>query len=316
MIQSFQIILEKIRKSNRRMIAAVMVLISASILGVLFYSQKDTLLAQKWELHWEYIIASFFIYPFALAIVTLVWAGIMNTIGKSLPLLEHTRYYILSNLAKRIPGTLWYIAGRSYLYQKEGIPVALVTVASSVEFGITLISGILVSIGFAFPMLIANETRGILVVAGALACIALVQPGTVHWLLRKLHVEQQAEIRYTMLLGWVAAYLVVWILGGLIVYILSMAINPLPIENLPVIIGSWSLAGVISSAFFFFPSNLGITEVSLSLLLSRVMPAPTAVLVAILTRVVVTLFEVIWVMVSLLSLRVNKYQVKPRNSLH
>lgn len=309
-----QRILLGIQKADRRLLASVMFLISAAILGALFYSQKDILLRQKWELRWQFVVLAFAVYTLTLALVTQVWASIMNTLGTSLPFTHHLRNYVFSNLAKRIPGTIWYIAGRGYLYQREGIPAALVTVASSLEFGVAVLSGILVSLVFALPQMLARHTNNLLIVIVAILCIGAVQPRFIRWLLNKLHVEQKQAVGYPQLLAWIATYSLAWILTGVIVFELTNALTPLPLSDLPTVIGSYSLAGVISSAFFFFPSNLGVTEVSLSLLLTQVMPASFAVIVAVLTRVATTLFEVLWVLAGLGSLRLSERQASDPNS--
>ncbi|MDD5370431.1 MAG: hypothetical protein PHQ40_15215 [Anaerolineaceae bacterium] len=301
-----RITLTKIRALDRRMMALIMLLISTAILGTLFYSQKDVLLHQRWELNWSYLGIAFVVHALALLIVALLWADILDAFGRRLPLVQHLRNYTFSNLAKRIPGTLWYIAGRGYLYQSAGISVASITVACSVEFGITLLSGMLVTIAFAFPQLFNNQAQSILVAVGALACLVLIQPRSIRWFLQKLKVEQQAQVGYQSLMKWLLGYILVWVLGGVIVFAIAKSFSPISLADLPTVIGSWCLAGVISSAFFFFPSNLGVTEVSLSFLLSRIMPTSTAVVVAILVRVVITIFEIIWALISLASFKILK----------
>ena len=49
--------------------------------------------------------------------------------------------------------------------------------------------------------------------------------------------------------------------------------------------------GVLSVVVFVLPSNFGLTEVGLSLLLSAIMPSSLAVVVAVLTRVLMTIFS-------------------------
>jgi hypothetical protein len=292
-------IVHDLKKANHRVVAGLMLLLSVAILGGLFYSQKDAFFSRTWILDWRFIAIAFVIHLLALLSVSSVWGWIMNTLATPLPISAHIRNYIFSNLAKRIPGTIWYIAGRGYLYRQDNISLGMISVASSVELAITILSGIIVSLVFAFPDLVSSRSQGILIAIGAVLCLLLVHPRIIRWLFVKLNIKPEHELRYILILQWIGFYIFCWLLTGLLVYILANAIITVPVQDLPVFIGSWALSGVISASFFFFPSNLGVTEVSLSLLLSRIMPSSTAVVVAVLTRAAVTIFEIVWVLIFL-----------------
>ena len=118
------------------------------------------------------------------------------------------------------------------------------------------------------------------------------------WIFRLLKVEA-SEFSYLEILKWLITYIFAWILGGLLLFSLGNSITTIPIENLPYIIGSFGLVNLLSLAFFFLPTNLGITEVGLSLLLANIMPSSVAVVVAIAFRLVVILYEIVWALISI-----------------
>jgi hypothetical protein len=222
----------------------------------------------------------------------------MNTIGKRLDYQKHIRYYIISNIAKRIPGTLWYIASRAQFYQKEGIDYRLTSLASGIELAVSIMSGVLVSLLFAIPIVL-NYGLNPLVLAGILLVgILLLHPRVTDWIFRLLKVEA-TQFGYRRTIQWLIAYVPAWIFGGIVLFIIANSFIPLPLHQIGYVIGSWSLVGIVSYLLFFSPSNLGVTEVGLSLLLANIMPAPIAVILAITTRIAIILYEIIWALIWL-----------------
>ena len=273
------------------------------VLYVLVYRQWDVIAAYDWHLHWGAMLASLVLFGVNLMLAAWVWARIMNAVGGQIELSRHIRYYCLSNIGKRLPGTLWYLAGRGYLYRRIGVSLRLVSMASGIEVVVALISGILVSLLFAFPMMRTLPRPYLLVLAGIVVLgIAMSHPRTVGWLLSRLGISPQDArgLNYTRLLEWFVSYTLIWIIGGAVLYTVANAITTINIQHLPYIVGSWSLVGVIVSiSAFFSPSNIGLTEIGLSLLLANIMPSSVAVLVVLFSRLLLLLYEMMWAAVYL-----------------
>ena len=64
------------------------------------------------------------------------------------------------------------------------------------------------------------------------------------------------------------------------------------------VIADWTLAGVVTSIITFVPAGLGLREVTLTLLLSRYMPEHIAVSSAVLMRLLMTSYSILWLLVS------------------
>jgi hypothetical protein len=278
-----------------------MLALSAAVLGWLIYRERDVLLSYDWNIRWEFVLGSFVLFSLDLGVAAIVWGWMFNSLGEQHSLWKHFRYYCVSNVTKRLPGTIWYIAGRTYLYRQDDSNPARALLASGLEMALLIMSGIAVSVIFVSPMI--NETR-----AGWLGfslvfivtCLAI-QPRVVKWVLVRLGKPSLATLRYVDLLKWTLCYMLVWIIGGIVVFMIGRSLAIINVSSLLYIIGSWSLTGVVSAAMFFAPSNLGITEVTLSLMLSRIMPSPIAVLVAVASRILITIYEIIWAIACLRS---------------
>jgi uncharacterized membrane protein YbhN (UPF0104 family) len=285
-------------KSLSKIIAPVGVaLISFGVLGLLIYRPREALAEFDWQFNWGAAAIAFAFYSLDLFLVALIWAWVMDALGAKIGLMKHIRYYCMSLVARRLPGTIWYVVGRVYLYRQEGVASRLTSVASGVELVITNMSAILVVLIFALPA-IAQYRLGYLGLAGAFLLGAiLIHPKVLDWLLRRFKVEVTKSFSSLKILQWLSTYMVAWIVGGLILYMIGNVVTTIALNHLPYVIGVWSLVGFVSSATFFLPSNLGITEVSISLLLSSIMPSPMAVLVAIAARILILIYEIAWAVV-------------------
>lgn len=263
-------------------------------LGWLVWRERDVFVDYDWEITWWALAAAIVpLYP-ALALVALTWASIMRTLGSRAPFAAHLRVYVMAHLARRLPGTIWYIAGRGYLYQQQGESVRLASAGSGLELVVMTLAGGLVTLALGSRLLrtVSGTYLWILLalIAGA---ILLSHPRTVRAGLRWARVENPPPLHYGHILMWMAAYAAVWVLGGLMLYLIAYGLVQLSPTHVTYVVAAWTLAGTLSVVVIFLPSNFGFTEIALSVLLSAVMPSSLAVVVAVASRIVIIVLEVI-----------------------
>lgn len=299
---SFQAFLDRISSSKnssfQKLITVIPILVAAFVLGYMVYQQRELLLSQTWRFRWDALAFSFLTFSLALLIASLTWAWIMNSLGQKISYIRHIRYYCISNLSKRIPGTVWYIANRAQLYKDEGISRRITSLASGMELAVFILSGIFVTALFAIP--IATRYRFSIWILAIILVIGVIflHPRVIRRIFALLNI-QAPEVEYRNLLGWLVAYSVVWMQGGIVLFAIGNALVPISLGKISYVIGSWVFVGVLSTALFFSPSNFGVTEIGLSLLLTNIMPAPTAVIITIITRISLILYEIFWALILL-----------------
>lgn len=279
---------------------------SVAVLLTLLYRERTVLLEYEWQLHLNPLIGSLILFSLALVLAAAVWSDLMRTLGSEMPAARHISYYCIANVAKRLPGTLWYVAGRGYLYKNHGESLRLVSIASSLELIVGLVSGIVVTLAFA-GVSISTLSRGhIGILFGAFVLgLALIHPSSIRWTMRRIGVDPLPDLKYGSILKWVGVYTLIWIIGGTVLYLVANIIVPVDLRHVPYVISSWSLVGVLSILVFFLPTNLGITEAGLGVLLATVMPSSLAVVVAILTRVLLIAYELFGVLVITITRNVD-----------
>lgn len=269
------------------------VAVALGILGLLVYRERDAFSQVNWRWDWPPLLGAFGLLLLGLLLMALVWAWLIRELGSNLPLARHFRYYVISHLGRRLPGTLWYVAGRSYFYAQEGESVRLVAAGSALELVLATVAGALVTLalwGMAATSL-PSLYLGMLLAVTALG-IVLVHPRVLRYLLRRMDQKIPQTVNYGQIVLWLAVYAVVWLLGGVMFYALAYSIMQLSSEHMLYVVFCWTLVGTLSTFIVFLPTNFGFTEIGLSVLLSAVMPSSLAVLVAVLSRVLIMAFEI------------------------
>jgi hypothetical protein len=273
--------------------------ISTGILAYLVYQQRDALLNYDWDIRFSPFVFSFIIFSLALLLVVVIWASMMNDLAAKISFWQHFQYFSIANLTKRIPGTVWYVASRAQFYKDQGIARRQTALASGVEMAVSMIASIIVSLIFGLSIIARYNVSYWVLILGLLGSISILHPKVLNWIMRRIGIGEHV-FRHRHLLKWIAGYILAWILGGLILFGIASAFWDLPISSVGFVIGSWSLVGVLSNIILFAPTNLGLTEVGLSLLLSNIMPSSVAVLASIASRILILVYEIVWALISLM----------------
>lgn len=274
----------------------------ATAVGLLYW-RRDELVGLTWHLRLEYLALSAAMFGLALLLVVWLWSRLLKALGQPLPFVTHLRYFGMANLAKRLPGTLWYVAGRAYLYRQVGVSPALIALASGLEVIIAAIANLLVAIACAGPTLLSYLNANVAAIpAIALAIVfglVLIHPRAIAFMIEKVERRRPKVIpSYGFLVTQVVLSTGVWIFGGLMFYAICAALTEIESQYIFYVVGVWALSSLLSSLILFLPANLGAKEISGSVLLATIMPLPAALAVAILSRLLVMAYEVAWALAA------------------
>jgi len=289
-----------------RILPALAISLPFIFLGYTIYRNWHEVVSYEWTVNYAYVALSFILYSLALGVAIRGWGSIMERLGGPSSFRNNARIYCLSSLARRLPGTIWFIAGRVYWYEKEGVAKSITSAGVLWEMILMILSGLLVYLSSLplCPDLYSEGTSFLLLLSIPLG-IAVIHPTALgiglNFLLRKLGRRQVliSKVSHKDTLGWLFLYALVWIMGGMILFLFTSAFHPMSIIHLPALIDIWALSGVTACLIFFVPAGLGIKEVTLALLLSRYLPLPMATVIVLLLRVWLTLSELVWTLVYL-----------------
>lgn len=259
---------------------------------------------RSWQLDARPLAVGFGLHALALLAAALLWHEIVTHVAGSHPFWRGTRAYAIGMLARRLPGGPWGQVSRVLIYRQAGYPWGLPVMSSVLELGATGVAGLLLS-----GALLAAQP-GPLPAAGWVAggVMAAVSLGSLHppVLRRLLGVASRLaradlglprSVPPSALAIWIVTAMAGWLLGGLCLYCVVLALGASPPGLLPVV-RSWVIAGTAALILLFLPSSFGLFEVGLATLLGADLPASMAIASALGMRALTTAGDVVWAVVA------------------
>lgn len=230
---------------------------------------------------------------------TWIWWQLVREMHEHVPYWPAFRVFMISEVARYVPGKIWQYVSRIYLAQKYNIPPALTLTSALVELLMVMIAAGVLTLANASLILPALEEqyRPLFLVA-LLAALVLVHPKSLKLWSRVLAKFLRQEwvpfdVRYSHLVMILAASLLTWVLSGygfaLFVQALTHGTDGHTVQLAVVYAASW-LIGLLA---IIVPAGVGVREGTMTLLLAVFMPHPTAAVLAIASRLWITLLEVI-----------------------
>jgi hypothetical protein len=275
---------------RRVALTVFMVLFSLAIIARIVIGNWDLLVNQEWTFAPIWLAYGLVFFFIDLALSLFNWHLLVAQLTGFGNLRLNTKFCLQSNLARRLPGTVWYVASRATLYQEAGIGKRQISMVSALELVLFILSGLLVTV-ITLPFWIrdldtigrSNQIWWLLLVLPA--TLVLMHPGVLQRIWRRIgQSDPTVDVRWANVAIWIGINIGIWILGGLVLYCIIRVFHQLPFDSIIALTGIWSLAGAISLIGFIVFTNIGLREVSLVLLLSLIIPAPTAVIVALVAR--------------------------------
>jgi uncharacterized membrane protein YbhN (UPF0104 family) len=242
----------------------------------------------------------------------LAWVLISGAFGSDVGFWKDVEIYSFSTVVRRLPGAIWQLAGRTYLYRQAKATLAVPLWGSLWEWVVQLSSGMLLTA----LMLVLSPHLRTEFPGGAWWLVLLVPVG---WFvlrpqdvvsLAKLvspRVKDQSNLTVRNVSLWLGVYVLSWALGGAILYFLLNALSPQDWAQLPICVGLVAASGVLAVLAAFLPGGLGLREISLVLLLGLYVPSPVAVAGGLLLRLWLLLGEALIALLVFLVSRARRW---------
>ena len=248
----------------------------------------------------------------------LIWQAVLARLGSRLDLRTCLRIYLASEFVRYIPGNVWHVLTRILWVGRYGVSRPIAFASMTVELITKLAAGVLV---FAISLLFWHDFGAVgallhgtpvVVVLGVVTMLAVliglhprILNGLLNFALRLLKRDPVLlTLRYSDILLVTLAWCISWLVAGSAFYLLLLALWPsIPIAALPICIGIYAIAWDIGFVSFITPSGLGIREGTIAGLVALALPLPVGLgaILALLSRVVSTVAELLCVSIAYLS---------------
>lgn len=291
----------------KRTLQLIFVALLVIFVGAYLRDQWDQLRDYTLTVDWLALILAQIALVIGLAALSIANWYVLKYLGTPLPLVETCRIFFVSNVAKYLPGSIWALPGRMFLYQRAGVPTAKSIVAVFWEVLFMVIGAALLALlGWRFLahylpdwVLLLGVAVGVL---GLAVLYLLLRDQHLRGRLLALPLPEKLRTHLSRDELWLtpgqaavvlACFLAAWMLVGLsfagMVYAITDGfIASWWVELSGLYLGTW----VVGFLIFFTPGGIGVRDVLIGLGMSVLVADPLPAVVAILARITWTLAEV------------------------
>lgn len=230
------------------------------------------------------------------------WRALLAGLGSQLRLRDAQRVFLMGQLGKYIPGGVWTVLAQTTMAKELHVPRARGATAGLMAILLAVVTSAALGgmcLGIAGRQVLGKYGWLMLL---AIPLLALFHPDVLVWVgsvagritKRNLRLERIPERTLLIAAVWL---LVGQVFNGLSFYFLASSIsgrygNPL------FSIGLFSLASAAGIVVVFAPAGAGARELILAFGLSTVTDPGSAVLIVLLSRLVLTIVDVLWAMLA------------------
>ena len=245
-----------------------------------------------------------------LAAQMLAWRSLLAGLGSPLPHAVAARVMFVGQLGKYLPGSVWAFVAQVELARDWDVPRSRGAAATLVAIAVTVAVSLAVA-AVALPLSSAEAARRWWwALAAAPVLLACLHPRVLGWgiglvarpFARFREVTEAGPLRIgggavAASVGWT---LMAWVPLGAHVWLLTWAVGGPALASVGPAVGAYALAWTLGLLVVFAPAGLGVREVVLVVALAPVVDAGAALVVAVLSRLVMTVADVGWAGLALL----------------
>lgn len=233
-----------------------------------------------------------------LAVSVLTWQAALRELGCKVRLRSASKIYLVGQLGKYLPGSVWALIAQMELARKAGVPRAQGVGASIVAIGVNVVTGLAIGLAVVPSALpgAAWETITLLTMLALGAC-ALSPPILTRLVNVLLGIAKRPAMKRDVswrgvvtMTGWSVSS---WICYGGSLFVLALAVGAPFGQSLPLCVAGMALAMTLGFLVVLAPSGIGVREGVMVAALAPVLDQPEALAVALVARLLFTIADLI-----------------------
>ncbi len=290
-------------RSRKQLALIILQVVGVCVVAVLFGRQ----LAHSWHeirprlasLRYGWLAAGLATITAYYLLFIVGWRMVLRAFGQPISYRQAVLADIVSMLAKYLPGGVWTPAARVLMCQRYGLPPGPVLASVGYEAGLSAIAGVLVFLGaLAFHDSVNTPVPVWALAVGASGLLVALHPGIygpiADRVLRPLGKDPIPRLPIGKAFLILAYYAATWVLSGVSLVCLIRAVEPISfVKETLYVAGVGAIGAIVTVLAFFTPSGLGAREGAMFALLTPVMSDGGALVVVVLSRVVITVSELL-----------------------
>lgn len=295
--------------ARRWLFVAVRILIAVVILAAVGYAVVD-----QWtqvrdtisSIAWPSLVLALLAALAGIYCNVRAWHAVLGALGQKVGVVESGRFYLVGQLGKYLPGSVWAFVLQMELAKRAGVPRAVGFSGLLVTLGLATTMSLLVGL-FGLPALFAvGGVTPWLVIGLALVALVCALPPVLTRLVRltlRLLRRRQVPLSLTWVnVGKISAWsALAWVLFGTQLWLLTNAMAGPGLAGWVRCVGAFALAMTAGMIAVVAPSGIGVREAVIVAALSAYLPVGTALGLALASRLVFTIADLIAALVATLS---------------
>lgn len=225
------------------------------------------------------------------------WRASVAALGSRLTMRSAAEVFLPAQLARFLPGSVWSFAAQADRGLARDIPVRHSLPGSFLSLAVSVVAAVGVGL-VCIPSIVGGTGAGVLTLcSAALAAVGITilmwRPRLLTAALSRIrstrsdYVVRPAQVVRALLWSGVA-----WLVYGAHALVLAVALGAPVHGSVAACVGGFALAWVVGFVAVFAPAGLGVREAMLVVALKGVLPPDDAVLLALLSRAILTLVDV------------------------
>jgi uncharacterized membrane protein YbhN (UPF0104 family) len=251
----------------------------------------DQFVAALRDLTWNAVVGAFLACVIALGINALSWRAVMRSIGLTATVPESLRVFLLSQVGKYIPGSVWPVLAQAEFARDHGVSRARAMTGSIVAMIVGVVTaGIVGTVGLvvSVPGAVGSYWWVLLVAAGL--AVLLVPPVLARLVALAFRItkrtEQPARIGAGPLLVSAAWSVLMWLILGFQAWLLLRELAPG--AGYAIATGAFAFSWLVGFLVVIAPAGVGAREAALVVTLSSVTEPAQALSLALISRFLMT----------------------------
>ena len=256
---------------------------------------------------WDEVTATIATIPWYSAVLSMVavtagvvfgafsWRVVVNDLGAPVGQIRGAQIYLVSQLGKYVPGSVWAYLLQMELGKKVGIPRARMFISTLVQIVVSVVA--MLTLGMiALPRLLEDNPNAVWLYALLPLSLVALHPKVVTWgvnfalkILRKPPLEH--ALRWQTIGKTLGYSSLAFVLMGVHLWLLATANGSFDISLLLICIGTMAIGMLAGMLFFIVPSGAGARDVLVALALTPAVGVTAAAAFAVASRVMFTVAE-------------------------
>ncbi|HWO51652.1 MAG TPA: lysylphosphatidylglycerol synthase domain-containing protein [Ornithinibacter sp.] len=279
------------RTLNALRIGLLVVIVAACVIAL--WANWQEVSGQLRKLSVPVVLGAFVLVSLAPVLTLMGWRVLLEDLGTHLPLPPASSVFLVGQLGKYLPGSVWTVVAQAEMGAKLAVPRRRMAVVGILSIGLAVLTGCLLGIPAVQPLLASRGDAFSwwwVAIAVALGCV-LLWPRLLNAviarglrLLRREPLEHDLSGRAVALAS--AWFVAAWVSTGLGTFVLARSMAPdAPLGPLLVTcVGGFALASAAGMFSILVPAGVGVRDGVLALLLVTLMPLPAAAAVVVVAR--------------------------------